>query len=302
MASHRLQSQRLGTVTRTGSWISCPLTGKLQTILNAAPLAVAALLVGCAAAPPPLAKQQFPVDNLVTGKAGDTAAHGTRSGVSAADLADPEAYASRFRSPASCEEAARAAITVSRDHAWRVLLACVRRGRFTPLPRLLDGAWDADLRTRADASNLLLQMVAARGGDVERDLQLIGKRHLAIYPLSTAVAKPEAYRGRLVLLRASIQGVSAADGPPELRAIQLGSVQMMAGSWDKRRQFTSREYTATERQLIVRLPRPDPSLEAGLELVLLGRFDGLSAPTEVEDKLPVLTVLAHALPGAPHID
>jgi hypothetical protein len=271
-----------------------------MTRTNTAALAVAAFLVGCASPPP--AKQPFPAARLVTGNAVPSEPHATSSAVSAADLADPQAYARRFPSPASCEEAARAAIAVSRDQAWRVLSACVRRGHFTPLPRLLDGTWDEDLRTRADASNMLLKIVAARGGDVERDLRLLGQRHLAVYPLSTAVAQPEAYRGRLVLLRVSIHEASAADGPVEVRVFQLASVQGTSASWDRRRQFTTREYTATERQLIVRLSRPDPNLEPGRELVLLGRFDGLRAPTEVEEKIPIVTILGYATPELRHID
>src|SRR5512138_2065827 len=113
--------------------------------------ALAALLSACATPPP---AQKMAWDQLSKPERAAAAAAAPASSAAAAqeDPGDvtPAAYAARFPSPVECEAAARRLLRSSPDRAWAVLRACVERGKFTALKRLLDGAWDKDLRERND--------------------------------------------------------------------------------------------------------------------------------------------------------
>ncbi|HEY7724554.1 MAG TPA: hypothetical protein VH880_04425 [Anaeromyxobacteraceae bacterium] len=181
------------------------------------PLAAAAL-VACATGSTPGGKEPFP-------GAAPAAAPGARAepapaaqaAPSSADLANPRAVAARSTRPEGCEAAARAAQAVSRDRAWEVLRACVERGNFTLIRRLLDGAWDPELQARGDAASVIARVVAARGGDVYGDLNLLRQRRIPIFGLAPAAGHPELYQGRLLLVRARVDDVRTEKGKTTVR-------------------------------------------------------------------------------------
>ncbi|HEY6104906.1 MAG TPA: hypothetical protein VIV59_02920 [Anaeromyxobacteraceae bacterium] len=185
-------------------------------------LAVAlALLAACAAAPPPPPKQPWDVPANPARAAASPAAPGGQPAAAPApapaapdDLKDltPVAYAARFPAPDACEAAARRLLRSSPDRAWAVLRACVERGKFTALRRLLDGAWDKELQARNDAALLLGRVVAARGGDVLGDLASFRKARVPIFGLEPAMTTPDVYRGRVLLFRARIEEISPQPG------------------------------------------------------------------------------------------
>ncbi len=187
-------------------------------------------LAGCAtAAAPPPSKDSFTVLEQRPAAARPGAPAVIEGGtiapapppIAGGDLSDPIAYAARFRRNETCEQAARNALAVSRDKGWEVLRACVKRGHFTLLRRLLDGGWDAELQSRTDAGLLIVQVIAARGGDVYGDLNLIRQRRIPLFSLGPAVENPAIYKGRLVVLRAEITDI-VVGARPTARLVEFG--------------------------------------------------------------------------------
>ncbi len=130
---------------------------------------------------------------------------------------DARGFAQAQSTPAECEESARSMRQTSRDDAWSALRACVERSRwpqgaFTALQTLIGGAWDDDLKQRADAPALVARVVAARGGDVDGDLPLVQRSRVPVFSLRAALDQPELYKGRYILLRGSLADLRAEGG------------------------------------------------------------------------------------------
>jgi hypothetical protein len=139
---------------------------------------------------------------------------------------DPTTFASRYATPAQCEAGARRLLAVSRDDAWAALRSCVEGTHFTLLGAILSNAWAEELRVRPDAAPLIAQVVAQRGGSVEGELRLLHARKVPIFGLTAAVAQPEVYKGRYLLLRARVADVRSDGDKPTVWLVeqQLGSV------------------------------------------------------------------------------
>ena len=142
---------------------------------------------------------------------------------------EPRAFGSRYATPAQCEAAARGLLAVSRDNAWTALKSCVdsTRFNFTLLNAVLDSAWAEDLRVRPDAAQLLAQVVAERGGSEQGELSLLHKHKVPIFGLTAAIAQPEMYKGRYLLMRAQVADVRSEGDRPTVWLVEqsLGSVE-----------------------------------------------------------------------------
>ncbi|WPB81620.1 hypothetical protein KYC5002_21185 [Archangium violaceum] len=140
---------------------------------------------------------------------------------------DEKAFGARYATPAQCEVAARKLLATSRDEAWAALKSCVERTHFTLLNAVLSDAWYEELRVRPDAAQVLAQVVAQRGGSVDGELPLLHARKVPIFALSAAVAQPEMYKGRYLLLRAQVADVRTEDDKPTVWLVEqgLGSVE-----------------------------------------------------------------------------
>jgi hypothetical protein len=204
----------------------------------------------------------------------------------------PASFIKRYPRAEFCEEAARGLQRQSRDKAWEVLKACIERGKFTLLNRLVGGAWAEDLRTRPDASKLIASVVAMRGGDAIGDLQQMRAQRVPLFPIGPAVGHPEMYKGRLVLFRAEVRDVKLASGKSTARLAEFtftsdqtwvdsghrfkesysggGSV-----SWTSERRLGSNVAHETGLEAVARLSQVDPFFEPGRQFVVLARFDGV---------------------------
>jgi len=138
-----------------------------------------------------------------------------------------KAFGARYATPAQCEVAARGLLTTSRDEAWAALKSCVDRTHFTLLSALLSDAWAEELRVRPDAAQVIAQVIAKRGGSVEGELQLLHERKVPIFGLSAAIAQPDIYKGRYLLLRAQVADVRSEGDKPTVWLVEqvLGSVE-----------------------------------------------------------------------------
>ncbi|MCY1077607.1 hypothetical protein [Archangium lansingense] len=133
-----------------------------------------------------------------------------------------KAFGARYATPAQCEVAARRLLASSRDEAWAALKSCVEHTHFTLLDALLRDAWAEELRVRPDAAQVIAQVVAQRGGSVEGELPRLHARKVPIFGLSAAVAQPDIYKGRYLLLRAQVADVRSEGDRPTVWLVEQG--------------------------------------------------------------------------------
>ncbi|MBS2028975.1 MAG: hypothetical protein JST54_13825 [Deltaproteobacteria bacterium] len=244
---------------------------------------------------------------------------------------DAKAEAHRFDHAADCEIEARRLKSRNPDRGWQLLRACIDRGDFTELRALLDGPWDAELRSRTDAGELLTRLVAARGGDVDCDLGLLHQHQVPIFSLADAQEQPEVYAGRYVMMRARVSDlrkrdgavtveldeyshssdvVYAAVGPGTLHTTTTnhGYREWPASGTDrtvtKQRDHVTERRTTTDdvetgRQALGRMNAADPFFEPNKDFVVLARFDSLRDRADDDGgPLAVVTVLHYFRPAA----
>lgn len=237
---------------------------------------------------------------------------------------DARTFAAQYSNPTVCERQARRYLPVSRDDAWAALKACVEGTHFTQLQALLERAWNQELRTRPDAASLLARVVALRGGSVEGDLRLLHERKLPIFALSSAIAQPDTYKGRYILVRAQVGDLRSEGQKPTVWLVEqnLGSVASeqqvgvarrrdtasstagnlggnttlgsgtvggaLSKSEVKRDTQTVPNYdnisSETGREALGRLAQPDPFLAPGKDFIILARFDGMRATSGSMDE------------------
>ncbi|RKH12206.1 hypothetical protein D7V97_09220 [Corallococcus sp. CA053C] len=135
---------------------------------------------------------------------------------------DARAFLARYPTAAACEGAARRLQASSRDDAWLALKLCADQPTFTQLGAVLGSAWAEDLRVRPDAAPLIARVVAQRGGSVDGELRLLHARKVPIFSLASAIAQPDTYRGRYVLLRAQVADQRLDGERPTLWLVEQG--------------------------------------------------------------------------------
>ncbi len=138
---------------------------------------------------------------------------------------NPKALAAEYPRPADCEGAARQFADSNREFAWSMLKACVDRGNFTALRALTHETWEKDLQTRPESPLLLAMVIAARGGDIEGDLGALRKMRVPLFTLGAALAQPETYKGRYIVLRGKTGEARSAAGKP---TVMVGEVSLQA--------------------------------------------------------------------------
>lgn len=231
------------------------------------------------------------------------------------DPFNPQTFAAQYSNPALCERQARRYLPTSHDDAWAALKACVDGTHFTLLQALTSRAWNSEIRTRPEAAALIAKVIAMRGGSVEGDLRMLNDQRLPIFSLAAAMAQPDTYKGRYILLRAQVGDMRTEDEKPTVWLVEqeLGSVaseqqvgvavrkdtsSTIAGnvsgettlgggnvggalsrSKSTRESDTVLRYdnisNDTGREALGRLPKPDPFLAPGRDFVILARFDGM---------------------------
>ena len=291
-------------------------------------LSWAALLCVACATPPAPAPKQLPAKDEgrpVAPAAGDGVPAGWAQPapspippVADASNIDPATYIKQYPRPEYCEEAARRLQAQSRDKAWEVLKACVARGKFTLLARVIADPWAEDLKTRPEASLLLAKVVAMRGGDVAGDLGQMRARRVPLFPIAPALGHPELYKGRLVLFRAEVRDVKLASGKATAKLAEFaignsetyvadsdrwtsqgsrsssysnskGYSSSLGGTYQsstgKERRLTSNVPVETGVDVLARMGKVDPFFEPGRQFVVLGRFEGTRErdPDEAEE-------------------
>jgi len=295
------------------------------------PLALAAAcLAGCATGAPshPVSAEREPYPGSAQALAQAparprpaAAAPGGELELSRAELQnlDPRAYAAKFQRPFQCEEAARRVHKHSREKGWGVFRSCVEKGNFTPIKAIMDSFWEEDLRTRPEASMVLLKIVAARGGDVQGDLDALRRRKIPLWHLGAVTEHPDLYKGRMLLVRAEVGEIITEKGKTTLRLVEKGftpNQRWQAG--DQRSVSTSSRYgtsmswtetkynfnTMRETGLtaLAQLKTPDPFLVPGRDFLFLARFDGVRETDgdfgDNVEATPVISIVTYIEPAA----
>lgn len=246
---------------------------------------------------------------------------------------DARAEARRFDHAADCDAEARDIQRRNPTRGWKLLRACVARGDFTDLRALLDGPWDHALRTQPDAAALVAQLIAVRGGDIDTDVGLLHQHKVPVFTLSDAIAQPEVYAGRLLVMRARVADlrkrgnqvtvalheyahssgtVYAAVGPGHQHTRNINHQGRAGGVSAHDHVQTVSRHNRVEQRMVTddsetglealgKLPKMDPFLEPDKDFILLVRFDGMrhrAAATDGPSSMPEVTVLSYFKPGA----
>lgn len=240
---------------------------------------------------------------------------------------DARTFAQRYPNPDTCEAAARQLRKTSANDGWAALRACVNGTHFTLIRSLLVPEWDADLKSRQDAAQLLTKVVAARGGSINAELSLLHTSRIPLFSLSAAMAQPKTYQGRYILVRAQVTDMRQGKGASTVKLAEYsigsvgsekevgpkyvtsyehsakgsGSYKTTSGSGRGQGEYSStgsRTDSAvvtrydnvsqeTGREALGKLPKDDPFLVPGKELIILARFDGVrTIASEEEDDEP----------------
>jgi hypothetical protein len=245
---------------------------------------------------------------------------------------DPARYAASFPGADFCEREARRLRQLSADTGWAVLRACIRRGKFTLLDRIIGGAWDKDLQSRPEASALLARIIADRGGDIEGDLAALRKQRVPIFAMAASIKQPEVYKGRLVLFRGQVRDVKPDKGKSvtarldeyaiagtskyvdsEYRGVVRDKYSDNSGfagqgetTFVRQKRLTGNDASETGVEVVARLARLDPFFEPGRQFIVLARLDGVrSTPSEGPDevrKVALVSVVAYFEPSASVIE
>ncbi|RMH16934.1 MAG: hypothetical protein D6701_08165, partial [Gemmatimonadetes bacterium] len=117
----------------------------------------------------------------------------------------PEEFAKALPSAKRCEYEARKYYDAGKTNkGWKLLMGCVKRGDFTHLKPLLEEPWLTELGKRRGGAEMLAHVMATRGGDVSGDLRLLHEKRVPVFSLSSAIAEPEVYEDRLIILRGRV--------------------------------------------------------------------------------------------------
>jgi len=219
---------------------------------------------------------------------------------------------------ADCEASARAMRDNSADEAWQALKACIELGRFNRGPftqlNLLTAYWEDELKTRPDAIRIVGRVIANRGGDVDGDISRVQGIRMPVFTLKAAMAQPEVYKGRYVIIRGKLTDVkleaksaTAMLDEMSMKAVDLKRVDQedtivktytRAYRFTLEHRFNENLLNPTGRKALGRLPEADPFLEPDNQFVFVARFDGARPASDGDQKVAILNILGYYRPAA----
>ncbi len=272
-------------------------------VVSAFAIAAAASFVGCATSPMVVGAE--PTMLWENARGNEVATEGTFTPAEARKIARAHDAAH------SCEQTARDFAHKNMQRGWAVMHQCVLRNDFSDLELLLESGWAEHVAASPDAASLLAHVIAVRGGDVENDIRLLRRRKMPVYSLQAALAEPDNYRGRFVLVRGTARTGRPVEGG---RSFRLVETKVMAESeWvtppnstrlttrtsgtladqpgielrgrgvverNQRDEGTKVEVlhnvsVETGRELMANITTNEPSLEPATEYVVVLRFEGM---------------------------
>lgn len=124
---------------------------------------------------------------------------------------DPRAWVAAQELANDCEADAYRMKAQNPETAWIALRACVEKQKFVRGPfvqmNTLVSRWEEELSTKPEAARVVARIIANRGGDVTGDLAATQRARAPIFSLAAALNQPAVYKGRYVLMRASIKDI-----------------------------------------------------------------------------------------------
>jgi hypothetical protein len=209
----------------------------------------------------------------------------------------------------TCEQTARAMARKDPERGFAVMEQCIRRNDYSDLEGLIEGPWADRVAASPDAAVLLAHVMAVRGGDVENDLRLLRRRKMPVYSLQAALAEPQSYKGRAVILRGTARDGRANGAGRSFRLVETkvmaeshwvtaprtkrvdvrddgetaepagvdvrrGTVQRGGRSQTEKVEVEQNVSVETGRSLLARIDGDEPSLEPATDYVVVLRFEG----------------------------
>ena len=135
---------------------------------------------------------------------------------SRAALGAPKEWARQYRRDLECERAAHE-LEPAHGHevAWTYLKACIEKGNFTQLKTLVEN-WEDDLKNRPEAPSMIAQIIAARGGHLRPDLEILQQKRIPVFDLTSALKQSVAFTGRYLVFVGKIAEAKTSKGKVEL--------------------------------------------------------------------------------------
>lgn len=157
------------------------------------------------------------------GSAGVSAAPPAATAPAAAPMprGTPAQLAKSFGRPHECEGAARRNLVADAEFSWQLLKACVEKGGFTLLKTLLTGPWLDEMKKRPDAGEVLAAVIAARGGDVAGDMDMVKQHKIFLFDLGMASKAADRIAGKFVVFRAQV-----GDGKPKAKGYSMEMAEL----------------------------------------------------------------------------
>lgn len=181
-------------------------------------LALAVIAAGCAHTEKKVTADEAFGKAVAPGPQGPAGAEGEVVPVNT--TMSPEKFARQFKRPLECEAGARSIQRTAPDKAWSYLKACVNRGGFNQIQQVLD-YWMNDLKNRPDGPVVLAAIVAARGGHVKTDLQMLQAKRLPLFDLASALTQPGTYKGKYLVFVGKVSTVKEVKGKVEVALNEL---------------------------------------------------------------------------------
>jgi hypothetical protein len=164
-------------------------------------------------------------------------------------------YAARFPTDIECETEIRRIARLNVDLALQLLQACVDRGRFRRISALIDGPWVNALAARPEAAAICTRVAAARGGDVESDVEKCQHVGFPVATLAQVMADPEKAGGKVAILRAKVDDEHSTKKETRLVEVQRDETEAASLPTGRRvaARFVGQSPPSSESVLLVRV-------------------------------------------------
>lgn len=241
-------------------------------------------------------------------------------------LAPPDVLAGQLEDQRACMNQVNAIDESYQDRqaAWKLLFACVEKGKVTSFDILFEDRWRPFL-VKLDATSqakVASRLIASRGGKVAGDIPLAQKQGIKLFGLAEVIEQPSMHKGSLVLVRAAVtdQSEQGAGVAFELDETTDRAIDYYESSYDSTGQGVDRlgrklaqdrygrKYARarsnsvtmpTGRTLTAKAPTPIRGIEVEGEYLFLVRFEKRRPPEDDLDdsQHAVVTVLGAFKPS-----
>lgn len=214
------------------------------------------------------------------------------------------------RGPA-CERAAAVERLNSPERGLTLLRGCFAHGD-VPSIGALATRWRSELKALDDAPTLLAQALAS-SSTLQHDLSTLQRQGVALYDVSTAMTRPEAFRGQLVAFMGEVREATGKDTlmlvelvntterveVPTGKTVEVETTvsgQQLGRTAERRSEVRYLQTTSESgREIVARLPSPSLNLSVERPHIFVGRYLGnRQLDPQLDDLAAVVDVVSYS--------